>query len=63
MNSVCKLEALATDSVLTQYSSLESVPDGGRRLVNDLFSYSGRYALSSRLEAVLDYEGNRGNYL
>ena len=63
MSSVYKLEALATKAVLTKYSSLESFPDRGRRLVNDLFSYSGRYKLSSRLDAVFDYEGNKGNYL
>ena len=33
MSSVYKLEALATKAVLTKYSSLESFPDRGRRLV------------------------------
>ena len=56
------LEALATKAVLTKYFSLASIPDGGRILVNDLFSYSGKYRLTSRLEAVFDYEGNKGNY-
>ena len=62
MNSVYKLEALATNLVLRKYSSLESIPDGGCRLLDDLFSYCGKYKLSSRLEAVFDYEGNKGKY-
>ena len=57
---VQKLEALATQAVLVQFDSLESMPPHMHKLVEDLFRYHGRYKLSSRTTAVFDNEGNRG---